>query len=229
MGTGSAAAGFLKGTKMTTIEKVSYSISIVTAEAVKSVNSTAKGWQSRDVTREAGRRPVYLEIGKLTLATMQAIGLLRWSDKAVLTGIEEGKLDAITATILETVTDITYRNYLRNRCVWLAKNPKLVEAFDKHVKETGKKCATLGSYVTAAKNWDKENSRQERDRTATPESKAAEAKAEAEAKAKATTLPSVDQWTKEQAAGFIAQIYKLCEANEWDKVDLLEMAEELAK
>ena len=108
---------FEKDYIMTT--QIKFSVSLVNKATVDAVNKTAGQWSGTDHTRETKRRPVYLEIGKLTVATLQSLGMKNWSDKAVKAAVSDGKIDANASRLLETVKDTDYRNTLRSNCVWL--------------------------------------------------------------------------------------------------------------
>ena len=152
-------------------KEIKFSVSLVNKAAVDAVNKTAGKWGGTDHDRETKRRPVYLEIGKLTVATLQALGMKNWSDKAVKAAVSDGKIDANAGRLLETVKDTDYRNTLRSNCVWLVMNPELVESFEKFAAEKKRKFSTLNSLKTSAMRWDKENQRKERTRTGKAETK----------------------------------------------------------
>ena len=206
-------------------KEIKFSVSLVNKATVDAVNKTAKSWSGTDHTRETNRRPVYLEIGKLTVATMQALGLQRWSDKAVKEAVEAGKIDANAGRLLETVKDTDYKNTLRSNCAWLAMNPKLIEAFETFAAEKGRKFSTLNSLKTSAMRWEKENQRKERVRTGKAETKKADTKADtkkAETKAgkPAVNINDLPKMDRAQVVEIWTELLLLANQNGWDMVDL---------
>ena len=204
--------------------EIKFSVSLVNKANIDAVNKTAKSWAGTDHTREANRRPVYLEIGRLTVATLQALGIKNWSDKAVKAAVSDGKIDANASRLLETVKDTDYRNTLRSNCVWLVMNPQLVESFEKFAAEKGRKFSTLNSLKTSAMRWDKENQRKDRTRTGKAETKAetkkAETKSETKSGKQAVSINDLPKMERSQVVEIWTELLLLANKNGWDMVDL---------
>tara|TARA_R110002012_G_scaffold285732_1_gene476953 strand:+ start:428 stop:1099 length:672 start_codon:yes stop_codon:yes gene_type:complete len=208
--------------------EIKFSVSLVNKANIDAVNKTAKSWAGTDHDREIKRRPVYLEIGRLTVATLQALDMKNWSDKAVKNAVSEGKIDANAGRLLETVKDTVYRNTMRSDCVWLVMNPELVEAYEKFAAEKKRKFSSLGSFKTSAKRWEKDNQRKERSRggreetgdSEEAETEEAETKAETKSGKQAVSINDLPKMGRSQVVELWTELLLLANQNGWDMVDL---------
>ena len=165
----------------------------ITKSNVADLNKFLRDREISEATQFNRHWDNYIKLGHVVNETCDRLELKNWSDKAVKSGIEAGKIDAYIGELFSGLTDTRAANDLRSACRYVVQNIDDAKAFRETPKKGGKarKFKNMRSFKQALQSWITENNREREREAAKTEAKTVEAEAvEAEA-VEETAVPKI--------------------------------------